>query len=556
MLKLKQLTSKIKLSQCWKRISAFCSWDWLVLAVIAAFCWWLMASTFGYRDQTLLIKSRLWSDFAAHLPLIRSFSVGSNLPPEYPQFAGMEIRYHYLFYLLTAGLERLGLNIALALNLLSAFGLGLMLWMVYQLGKLISRKRIVGVLAVMLVLFNSSLTFVDYFQDCSGAASCFWQLLSLKEFVNFGPWNGDVISAFWNWNIYTNQRHLGFSFGLLLVIIWPLLRAGYQRLERLDLKLWLWLVWGGLILLPFFNQAAYVMAVVFIVMWLILNPKLIRSLGSLYFFGLLYSLPSFVYFLGFSSVELELGFLAEADTLMSIGRYWWQNLGAFWLVLPAAIGLSRSQERKLLMIAAVLFVIANSFRLSPDMINNHKLINFMLIISAPVTAKALVKIWTWSVWSKLPAVLTVLALTLSGVVDAMPIINDYQGEVQDYQQTALGRWVVQNTHPDAVFLTSYHMYHPANLAGRKTFLDYGYFAWSLGYPDQERRQVLSEIYAQHTTGRSWCRLMSGLNIDYLTLTPQAKGNGQRLTESWFAREHRPVFAGREHQVYSAAEICD
>lgn len=132
------------------------SWQWLkkdghwLYLGFASWSWWLCQSTFSQNGQQLLIASKAWSDFAAHLPLIRSFSVGANFWPEYPQFAGQPIRYHYLFYLLVAGLERLGLNLALALNLISAIGLTWLLIEIFKLGRLIGHRCRVGVLAVIL----------------------------------------------------------------------------------------------------------------------------------------------------------------------------------------------------------------------------------------------------------------------------------------------------------------------------------------------------------------------------------------------------------------------
>ena len=106
--------------------------DSLVFFGCFAGSYWLMNRTFQYHDQSFVIASKLWSDFGAHIPLIRSFSFGHNWPPEYPTFPGEPIRYHYLFYLAVAGLEKIGVNLGLALNLLSAAGLTLLLFMIFN----------------------------------------------------------------------------------------------------------------------------------------------------------------------------------------------------------------------------------------------------------------------------------------------------------------------------------------------------------------------------------------------------------------------------------------
>jgi hypothetical protein len=57
----------------------------------------LRTFSYDYENSTILIYSMMLSDFAATIPLIRSFSMGDNWPPEYPIFPGSPIRYHYLF---------------------------------------------------------------------------------------------------------------------------------------------------------------------------------------------------------------------------------------------------------------------------------------------------------------------------------------------------------------------------------------------------------------------------------------------------------------------------
>ena len=121
-----------------------------------------MWRTFQYHNHTFYISAKVWSDFAAHLPLIRSFSWGQNWPPEYPLFPGEPIRYHFLFYFLVGQLEKLGLPLDWALNLPSALGFGGLLTIIYLFSKFIFQSSLTGFLAVILFLFNSSLSFLEF----------------------------------------------------------------------------------------------------------------------------------------------------------------------------------------------------------------------------------------------------------------------------------------------------------------------------------------------------------------------------------------------------------
>ncbi|TSC86331.1 MAG: hypothetical protein G01um10147_943 [Microgenomates group bacterium Gr01-1014_7] len=79
----------------------------------------------------MLIATKAWSDFASHIPLIRSFSLGDNFLPEYPLFPGEPIRYHFLFYAVVGYLEKLGLRIDYAFNILSALSFAFLIISIY-----------------------------------------------------------------------------------------------------------------------------------------------------------------------------------------------------------------------------------------------------------------------------------------------------------------------------------------------------------------------------------------------------------------------------------------
>nr|MBI5455634.1 hypothetical protein [Candidatus Levybacteria bacterium] len=117
---------------------------------------WLMFATFSYQDGTMMIASKAWSDFANHIPLIRSFSFGNNYPPQFPLFSGPPIRYHFLFYAIVGMFEKMGLRIDYALNVPSALGFSFLILMIYLFSKEIFKSKTIGILSIMLFLFNGS----------------------------------------------------------------------------------------------------------------------------------------------------------------------------------------------------------------------------------------------------------------------------------------------------------------------------------------------------------------------------------------------------------------
>src|SRR3989344_4463988 len=104
-----------------------------------AFSFWLMFSTFSYdgKNGAFLISDKLWSDFGSTLPLIRSFSLGSNWP----------IHHHPLFYMATGLLEKAGLRLDFGLNILSGLGFFFVLVFIFKFGQTLFSSRAVAALA-------------------------------------------------------------------------------------------------------------------------------------------------------------------------------------------------------------------------------------------------------------------------------------------------------------------------------------------------------------------------------------------------------------------------
>ena len=116
----------------------------IVLIILALlFSWLLMNKTFRLdADGNMEIALKVWSDFAATIPLIRSFSFGSNFPPQFPLFSGPAIRYHFAFAYFVGMLEKSGLPLDLALNIPSTLAFAGLIIAIYFFGKIVFSFRI------------------------------------------------------------------------------------------------------------------------------------------------------------------------------------------------------------------------------------------------------------------------------------------------------------------------------------------------------------------------------------------------------------------------------
>jgi hypothetical protein len=183
------------------------SWEYFLLALsVLSFALFLCCSTFAGSDGGWIISRPVWSDFIAHTAMVRSFSLGSNVPAEYPFFAGPGIHYHFLFYFACAVLESFGLPLEWSINLPSALCLSALLMVIAHISAMLSGKRTAAALAVFLFVFPGSLKFLDFFRTLPdfGPHSILQSLTGSPGFIGSAPYDD---WGLWALNVYANQRH-------------------------------------------------------------------------------------------------------------------------------------------------------------------------------------------------------------------------------------------------------------------------------------------------------------------------------------------------------------
>ena len=491
----------------------------IIFFLALAFSTWLMFSTFSYQNGEMQIASKAWSDFASHIPLIRSFSFGDNFPPEYPLFSGLPIRYHFLFYALVGLLEKVGLRIDFALNILSILGFSLLILMIYLFSKEIFKSKAVGILSIIFFLFNGSLGFIKFFSAFPLSKNSLFEIISNNKFISFGPYDGSIISAFWNLNIYTNQRHLALSYGLSLLLIYLFLKFKEdEKKENIKKSVFIGIVLGFSFIL---NMSVFLMTVVILFsMFLFFGKKRIYIFTALIIGGLI-TLPQYLYIQsgGNSSFQIFLYFgylVSRGSNFFEFINYWFQNLGLHFFLIPLGFFIAPKNNKKILISFFSLFLIGNLFQFSPEIAANHKFFNYFIIIGSMFSAYALYFLWKKIVFRPLVLILFFL-LIFSGIIDFFPIKNDTKIALSDYPVNKDIVWIMQNTKPNSVFLNTNYLYDNASLAGRKIFLGWPYFAWSQGYDTLTRDNIRKSLL--NTNGLSFfCDNALKYKLDYIENT--------------------------------------
>lgn len=538
--------------------------DIVVILAVLIFSIWLMFSSLSYSKgaKALNIGSHLWSDFGAHVPLIRSFSLGYNFPPQFPLFPNENIRYHFLFYFLVGIFEKFGTNLAVGINILSTlafFSFGLL---IFDASRTIFGKASIGIVALLLTFLNSSLTFIKFFSEHNPLVFQTYETIweNTSPLANAPYDQSSTIATFWSLNIYLNQRHLSLAFAAILAVVLVFYKTLAQR-EKPGLSLF---IFAGILvgLLPYWHSQAFLMITVTSLCLSIVFIRKASILATIYYlaFLALLAIPQIWWlqkgYIGNQSfIQFSPGYLITPPiTILKFIFWWFQNLGLTFILLIDALLIQRKQLILFYLCFLPLFLAGFLFKFGPDIATNHKFFNFWLIITNIFVASLLVKMFSYQIFGKIIALILILLLTLSGILELIPIKNDHKISIEDWQLNPIGNWVVSNTPKNATFLTSDSLYHPISLAGRKVFLGWPYFAWSSGSDTTTRSHIVQSIYLS-SDKQSVCNLFLQNKLNYIVIE---EGVGDSLywqNKQFFDNNFIQVFKGGGRGIiYSIYEI--
>lgn len=519
----------------------------------------LMFSTFSGSNEELTINSKLWSDFASHLPLIRSFTFGWNFPVEYPIFAGEPIHYHFLFYAFVGLLEKVGVPLSFALNIPSAIGFFLLLYMVYLFTKQLFSSKSIGILTVLFFILNGSFSFIYFFQKNPPSFSTLNNILTNTSFSSFAPYYGEgIVSAFWNLNIYTNQRHFAAAFASSLFIIFLILKPVFSKKKMNGVATILML--GCLLGLSFyFHIAVFMMTGISLVFLAIFFPRIRGQIIILLTVAGIAAFPQYLYMNsggGAFSIQFNPGYLISDNlTTYRFIQYWFMNLGLHSMLMILGFIFSDRNQKKVFLAFFSMFLIGNLFQFSPEMAANHKFFNFFMLIGTSYSAFLLSTLWKEKIM-RLAVVILFFFLVLSGIIDLFPIFNDQKIKISDHKNNKTIIWIIKNTPQNSVFLNHTYLFAPESLAGRKIFLGWPYFAWSAGY-DTEKRGLQRQMIFSSTSKKEICNLLQKNKLTHIEINKSQTSNpDQPKISDVFEREFSLEYKNGDFEIYNVSKNCN
>ena len=474
----------------------------VVCALIVSY--WLMVKTFhGGEAGQLFVGSNNLFDFGHALGIIRSFSWGSNIPFTSPFQAGLPFFYHFFFYFLVAIWEYFGVPVIWAMNIPSVLSFTALLIVVYFLPQIIAKTgKAVGWLAVGLTLTNSSLTFWNLLVQKglnTGFIRFLWQL---PTYPFSGPFDGSTISLFMTLNNYVNQRHLAFAMalGLFLFIL------GYKRIS----SVWLGVLTG---ILMGWNMAVCGLVFFVFVVWFGCYKQW-KTLGAyVSVFGItagLWLVPYIGYAhsaIAFLQVLNSTG--TQTRPLWNIVGYLWQNLGLLPFIAALGYIMLPKTIKQVFVPFVVGFILVCVLAAVAKQGFDQKFLSFFIVGINVLAAIGLA--WVWKK-QKIITVLLFGMLIVSGLVDLIPIKNEFAFPLVSLDTASVISWIGASTPTDAVFVSYSDIMDPVALAGRKNF--FGFFG-NIGSID--RMTIVAQVYAGNVTA------IKNNHISYI-LIPKWKKN--------------------------------
>ncbi len=482
-------------------------------------------------------------DLPLHMQVINSFSQGHNLPPEDPTFAGVRFAYPFLVDFEAAMLVRCGVGIIDAMwlqNMVLALAL---VGLLHYWTLLLTRNRVAGLIAPLLVLFSGGLGWTWVFQELHSTDYGLVTMLGRLGHdytINLSPifrW-GNAITT-----LFVPQRSILFGLPLAIFIFtqWWKVISPEDDAESANSRGRM--IAAGVIagLLPLIHAHTFLvvmgvgacLALIFRSVW--------KHWAAFFAVALALAAP-------------QVWWLAHSGTIKTQSYLGWQfgwdhgsyNALAFWLVnaglfIPALlIALFWRDEhfslpRKLVWFYApfaLCFIVPNLIKLAPWVWDNIKVLFYWYVASVPLVAWLLAVGIGQKTKTRWLAAAAFAAMVMAGGLDVVRAVSGASiNQEFDSQGVELARAIDEKAPPRAVVLHAPTYNSPVFLTGRRSVLGYPGWMWSRGLDYLPRNADIEKMYSGAPETDA---LLRKYGIDYVLISP-AELASLKVNEQFWSR---------------------
>lgn len=470
-------------------------------------------------------------DLPFHLQVISSFVYGHNIPVEDPSYAGARFTYPILADFLTAMLVRSGASMAAAMwwqNMILVLAL---IGILHHWTCALTSDRLAAMFAPLLVIFSGGLGWWLLMQDLRASDGGLFTLLGhLPHDYSIMP---DSIFRWGNsaTTLLVTQRSFLFGVPLALCVLyqwWAVINEPDGK-DGVNISAGRRMFAAGICagLLPLVHSHGFV--IIFgagICLTLLFRP-LWRAWLVFLVVAVLVALPE-IFWLAHGSAISAKSYLAWQMGWDRANHnavwFWFVNTGFFIPLLLAAIfwrkyGVSR-QVALFYAPFALGFIIPNVLKLSPWIWDNIKFLFYWYVVSAPLVACVLARLWRQSPRRRWVAAGLLLTLTLSGGLDMLRVVTQSSESVEFTQQgMQMGNLINLLVPPRALVLHAPVWNSPVYLTGRRSLLGYSGWPWSRGLEIAQREADINRMYSGGPAAKP---LLEKYQVEYVLIGPSER----------------------------------
>ena len=543
-----------------------------------------------------------YGDLPFHLTVITRFAFGQNFPPEDPTFAGARFTYPFMTDFVSALFVRAGASLRDSMFIENYIVGVALVGVLHRFGQKLLRNRTAAILTPVLVILSGGLGWAMLFGDVNKTDGGVFQVLRniphsytiLPEVAQGWRWGNAVTS------LLVPQR--GFLLGIPLAVIvftqwWSAMhnaevkskKAKGKKEERHEKKLkserpansgnsestarssslfpfsfFLLpsarrMLAAGVVagMLPLVHAHSFIVVMGMGACLALINWSRWREWLIFLIVASLIAGPQLLWSTHGSAVSTR-AFIGWEFGWGNAGEnffwFWFKNTGLFIPLLIAALLWKREDylvSRKLLFFFlpfTLCFIVPNVVKLAPWIWDNVKVLFYWWIVSAPIVALLLARLWEGNVWNRLLAAGLLVVLTLAGGLDVFALVTR-QGEYQEFDRNGItfAEMIKQQTPPRSMILHAPIHNTPVFLTGRRSLMGYPGHIWTHGIDFGQRETDIKNIYSGSPDAAN---LLSKYGVDYVVIDPQ-EHSVMPVNTAFFSRYPEVVNIG-EYHLYKIA----
>jgi hypothetical protein len=505
-------------------------WVGLLLAAIATvFCAYLLYTHVIYpaADGSLWVGQSTYGDLAMHLGFVESLYQQGTFPPEYSIYPGQQLDYPFLVDAASASLRFFGLSLRWAVILPSIVMLFAVFWGFWLLADHIIKRLAPTVMAWLLFVCNGGFGFCYFFGKYSFS--------TIFTGYYYTPTNLTADGENVRWvnvicDMLIPQRTTMAGWCVVIGAIFLLVVALKKTLEgqgaRREFAI-LAVVAGAM---PMIHTHSFLALGILSAAWFFCALPQAKKSGTIrplienyVLYGaicLALAAPQFFKWTmdsvsGGRMLQWNLGWIADDQNWL---WFYIVNCGVVFIAMWPMMFALKGEKRGLFIGAAAIFVLANVIAFQPNLYDNNKLLYIWFMIT-----DILVCDWLWSIIETAPhralrstlAAVIVFLGTFSGILSMIrEAVSEYQ--LLSASQVAAAEFIVENTEPDSLFLTSTTHTNPVSVLSGRNIVCGSYLYLYFHGVDYTGREA--EVALMYQGGDLFEQYAQELGVDYVYIS--------------------------------------